>query len=257
MTATGLEPIDRTTRPTLTTELGRRLLAYLMSGAVKPGDRIPSERQLAEQLGVGRSVVREALKSLTLLGLLEVRQGDGTFLRAGTSNLLPQAIEWGLMLGEKRTLDLVEARLYLEPVLAGLAAERRDDSALEDLRRHLATMAQPDIDAKGFVAADVAFHIGVAQAAQNTALSDMLTSVRSLLQVWIARVIDSAPTFGPSYREHVPVLEAIERADPDGARDAMREHMVAANGRLIATLSSDPDRDGAASGAPEATSGSG
>lgn len=252
MVATRLEPIDRTDRPTLTTELGRRLLAYLMSGAVKPGDRIPSERQLAEQLGVGRSVVREALKSLTLLGLLEVRQGDGTFLRAGTSDLLPQAIEWGLMLGEKRTLDLVEARFYLEPILAGLAAERRTEDALEDLRQHLATMAGAGDDAKRFVAADVAFHIGIAQAAQNSALSDMLTSVRSLLQVWIARVIDSASDFGPSYLEHVPVLEAVERGDPEAARDAMREHMVNANGRLIQTLSSahdaGPDATGPARG---------
>ena len=78
-------------------EIARRLLDYFLSGEVEPGERIPSERRLAESLGVGRSLVREALKSLHLLGLLEVRQGDGTYLKRTDSELLPQVIEWGLL----------------------------------------------------------------------------------------------------------------------------------------------------------------
>ena len=80
---------------------------------------MPSERKLAEALGVGRSIVRQALKSLTVLGLLDVRQGDGTYLRRTDSPFLPVAIEWGLLLGVKRATDLVEARHYLEVVIAG------------------------------------------------------------------------------------------------------------------------------------------
>ena len=105
----------------------RLLLDYLLAGNVSPGTRLPSERQLAEELGVGRSVVREALKSLGLLGLVEVRQGDGTYLRRVESELLPRVIEWGLLLGERRTADLIEARQHLEVVTAQLAAARRDD----------------------------------------------------------------------------------------------------------------------------------
>ena len=101
MTA-GLPRIDLSSRETLTMEVARRLLDYFLSGEVEPGGRIPSERRLAESLGVGRSLVREALKSLHLLGLLEVRQGDGTYLKRTDSELLPQVIEWGLLLGEKR-----------------------------------------------------------------------------------------------------------------------------------------------------------
>ncbi|WP_218107748.1 FadR/GntR family transcriptional regulator [Streptomyces sp. MnatMP-M27] len=115
-------------------ELTRRLLDYLLSGELTPGQRIPSERQLAEALSTGRSTVREAIKSLSLLGLLEQRVGDGTYLSRSTSALLRQVIEWGILLGEKRLEDLLEARHHLEVQLAGWAAERRSNEQLERLR---------------------------------------------------------------------------------------------------------------------------
>ncbi|MEV0354153.1 GntR family transcriptional regulator [Nonomuraea sp. NPDC050680] len=90
-------------------DIARQLLSQLLSGHLAPGTRLPSERQLSETLGVGRSTVREALKALDVLGIIEVRQGDGTYLRQSTSSLLPSAIEWGLMLGQPQVLDLIEA----------------------------------------------------------------------------------------------------------------------------------------------------
>ena len=235
MTAHGLEPINSSARETLTTEISRRLLKYLLSGTIQPGERVPSERQLAEMLAVGRSVVRKSLKSVALLGLLEVRPGDGTYLRRTQSELLPKTIEWGLLLGERRTLDLVEARRYLEPILAALAAERRSDSDIEALRTDLQDMANAR-DAMEFANADIAFHLGLAAAANNSALSEMLSSVRSLLRVWIVRVMEAAEDFGPSHREHVPVFEAVERGDAAGARAAMEVHLARASERLVATL---------------------
>jgi DNA-binding FadR family transcriptional regulator len=98
---TGLPRIDLSSRETLTMEVARRLLDYFLSGEVEPGERIPSERRLAESLGVGRSLVREALKSLHLLGLLEVRQGDGTYLKRTDSELLPQVTTRPSMIYER------------------------------------------------------------------------------------------------------------------------------------------------------------
>src|SRR5215211_2840531 len=177
--ATGLSRIDLSSRETLTMEVARRLLDYFLSGEVEPGMRIPSERRLAESLGVGRSLVREALKSLHVLGLLEVRQGDGTYLKRTDSELLPQVIEWGLLLGERPALDLVEARAHLEVVVAGLAAERRDEQALDDLRGLLKTMRESSGDPVRFVEADVGFHLRVAEAAGNVVLNDMLNGIRA------------------------------------------------------------------------------
>ncbi len=231
-----LEPVDLARRETISTEITRRLLAYLLAGDVQPGEKIPSERKLAEALGVGRSVVREALKSLTLLGLVDVRQGDGTYLRRADSEILPRSIEWGLLLGQKRTLDLVEARRYLEVVVAGLAAERRDDGDLEALRGYLREMEASAGDPDEFVAADVAFHLTVARASRNETLDRIMSSVRSLLHVWISRVMHSSGSFQPSVDEHAAVLAALEVGDADAARAAMQAHMDSAYERLASTL---------------------
>ena len=115
-TLTNIDPIKR---EPLATQVARRLVEVILSGQIEPGTRMPSERKLAETFGVGRSAMREALKALSLIGLVEVRQGDGTYLRRADSALLPEVIEWGLLLGEPRTMDLVEARQEIEIILAG------------------------------------------------------------------------------------------------------------------------------------------
>lgn len=229
-----LEPVDRS-RDTISAEIARRLLAYLLSGKIAPGERIPSERKLSESLGVGRSVVREALKSLAVLGLIEVRQGDGTYLKRTDSELLPQAIEWGLLLGAKRITDLVEARHYLEVLLAGLAAERRDEANLVNMRRDVAAMKRSK-SAGDFVEADIAFHYEVAAAAGNESLLQVMKSIRTLLQVWITRVMQAPGSPRPTYAEHAAVLDAIEQGDVRRARDAMEAHMAGATERLKKTL---------------------
>ena len=227
----GIEPIRR---EPLATEIARRLVDYLLSGQVGPGERMPSERQLAQAFGVGRSAMREAIKSLSLLGLVEVRHGDGTYLRQADASLLPQVIEWGLLLGEPRTRDLVEARQKIEEVIAALAAERRTEADIADLKTLLARM-EASVVADGpvevFVEADVAFHLRLAEASRNTALRDVLGGVQALLRVWIGRVI-AAGNRDLSFQEHIPILAAVERGDPDAARTAMEAHMRSAAERL-------------------------
>jgi GntR family transcriptional repressor for pyruvate dehydrogenase complex len=228
----------------LPTRVARLLLDYLLAGNVAPGTRLPSERQLAETLGVGRSVVREALKSLGLLGLVEVRQGDGTYLRRAESELLPRVIEWGLLLGERRTSDLIEARQHLEVLTAGLAARRRTEADLAALTAALDGMRDAGGDIELFVAQDVAFHLAVAAAAGNTVLCDVLRGIQALLRVWITRVIRAADDSAPSYREHLPVYEAIAAQDPDRAAEAMRAHLSAAARRLGAALDQERHQGG-------------
>jgi len=220
----------------LVTELTRQLMDYLLSGALKPGDRLPSERQLSEALGMGRSTLREALKALMLLGLLDVRQGDGTYLKKADSALLPRVIEWGLLLGERRTLDLVEARQKIEVAIAGLAAERRTSAAVEDLRELLGRMARSQANHQEFADADVAFHLKLAEIADNSVLRDILSSIQALLRAWIIRVIEAAGPDDTSYQEHVPIFKAVESGDARAAADAMHAHMDAAGARLMHTL---------------------
>ncbi|HET9662439.1 MAG TPA: FadR/GntR family transcriptional regulator [Thermomicrobiales bacterium] len=230
-----LKQIDPIKREPVATQVARKLVEYLLSGAVEPGARMPSERKLAEAFGVGRSAMREAIKSLSLIGLVEVRQGDGTYLRKADSALLTEVIEWGLLLGERRTMDLVEARQELEIVLAGLAARRRTEQDIEDMRRSLQRMKQATAGSS-FVEADVQFHMRLAEAAGNLALRDIHSSVQALLRTWIGRVLATPGSLEPSYLEHVPILDAIVAGDPRAAQGAMEAHMTSAAGRLRETL---------------------
>jgi GntR family transcriptional repressor for pyruvate dehydrogenase complex len=222
-------------------EVTRHLLRYLLSGDLIAGQKIPPERRLAETLGVGRSSVREAIKSLSLLGLLDVRQGDGTYLSGSTSDLLPQVIEWGLLLGERRVQDLMEARTHLEVTVAGLAAERRTDEQIARLRELVGAMERAADDLPAYVESDIAFHLTIAEASGNQVLSGLLASIQSLLRVWAMRVLQSAGETATSLAVHIPIVDAIEQRDADAARAAMAAHMARATRRLHDALSATTD----------------
>jgi GntR family transcriptional repressor for pyruvate dehydrogenase complex len=230
-----VEPIRR---EPLAAEVARRLVDYLLAGGVEPGGRLPSERQLAEAFGVGRSAVREAIAALTLIGLVDVRHGDGTYLKRPDSPLLPQVVEWGLLLGEQRTADLVEARQKIEVNIAGLAAQRRSDedlAALTQLLRRMEWESREGAETAAFVDADVEFHLRLAEAAGNSALRDVLSSIQALLRAWIGRVIAEGYR-DISYSEHVPILDAVRARDARAAEEAMDAHMRSAARRLQETL---------------------
>lgn len=220
-------------------EVTNQLLRYLLSGQVTPGNRIPSERKLTEILGVGRSTVREAIKSLGLLGLVEVRQGDGTYLKHPDSNFLPQVIEWGLLVGEPGLRDLIEARSQIECVLAGLAAERATDDDVRELQALLERMEAAGDDVAAYVEADISLHLRLAEASGNRVLSDLVNRIRSLLQVWASRVLEHAGETASSLRMHEPIVAAVAARDPDAARAAMAAHMERAARRLHEAL--DPE----------------
>jgi len=223
-------------RESVSSELTRKLVDHLVrDGHLKPGDRLPSERQLADTLGIGRSAVREALKSLAFLGLIEVRQGAGSYVKEPGSELLPQIIEWGLLLGERKVLDLVEARSLIEVAIAPMAALRRDESDLETIEAHLSTMSNARNTAE-FVEGDIAFHLALADAAGNSVFSDILSSVQGLLRVWVTRVIEAADSNEPFHQEHFAVFGAVAAQDANAARTAMQLHMDHASAVLLATL---------------------
>jgi GntR family transcriptional repressor for pyruvate dehydrogenase complex len=209
---------------------------------------MPSERQLSESFGVGRSVVREALKSLGLLGLVEVRQGDGTYVKSPDSTLLPRVVEWGLLVGDEKTADLIETRKHLEVVTTRLAAERRNEMDLLVIRQKLEAM-HAATTTEEFVDADVAFHLAIAAASGNSVLSNMLTSISSLLDYWIRRVMNAAESFEPSYCEHVPVYDGIVEQNVDAAGEAMARHMEGAAKRLHDALEESRAERNAAQGA--------
>ncbi|GAA3593266.1 FadR/GntR family transcriptional regulator [Agrococcus terreus] len=216
------------------------LTTRMFEGPHMAGSKLPSERQLAEELGVSRAQVREAIQSLGLLGVVEIRHGDGTYLRESGGDLLPRVIEWGLFLGERRLLELVEARQHIEIVLAGLASRRATPADLASLEALLAEMDAISGDAAAFVDLDIRFHRTIADAARNSALADMLSNITSLLRIWMSRSLRAAGETDSSCSEHATIVAAIASGDRRAAESAMRSHMRGAERRLRRTLGDAP-----------------
>lgn len=190
----------------------------LASGEWSVGDRIPPEPVLAASLGVSRNTVREAVKALAHVGVLEVRRGDGTYVSAATE---VQA----LMRRQAERVDLahlLEVRHAIEVRAASLAAGRRTDAdlaVLDDLTAQRRAALEAG-DGAAFVTADVAFHVAVVAAAHNPLLSELYDGLAETLRASIA---DPADGHDPMTAEHDAVLEAIRRGDADGAADASTE----------------------------------
>ena len=218
-------------------QVTRKLLEYLLSGAVQAGERLPPERALAAELDVGRQSVRNALKSLTMLGIVESRVGSGTYFIGPRFNLVPQVIEWSALLGEVWGRDLIEARTQLEIMFAGLAATRRSPRQLDELRAIVQKMAEATDDYRPYAEADGRFHLKIAEMSGSTLLSGVLRNIGGLLTAWSERVVSSAGETGTSLTRHVDILRAIEDQDPERARMAMTAHMERAQRRLVDSLS--------------------
>jgi GntR family transcriptional repressor for pyruvate dehydrogenase complex len=228
--APALTAIKRPDTPSV--EVTRHLLDYLLSGHFAPGDRIPSERQLAQALEIGRAGVREAIKSLSLLGLIAVRQGDGTYLAHSASSLLPEVIEWGLLLGERRVEDLIEARTNLEAFNAALAAQRGTAEDIDQLWKRLEAMRGAGRNLAAYVQADIDFHLHVAKMSGNEVLANLAGSFQSLLRVWATKIVESEGETLSVSNEHEPIVAAIAAGDAEGARYEMDKHMREAAARL-------------------------
>jgi GntR family transcriptional regulator, transcriptional repressor for pyruvate dehydrogenase complex len=233
----GLEPVI-VVRDALSIEVTRQLLTYLFSGKVPVGGRLPSERELAAQLGIARNAVRDGLRPLALLGVVESRPGSGTYLRAKTSELLPEVIEWGLLLNEQSLSELVEARLYVETALVRLTSLRSDEETLAALRSELSKMeaARKKNRAKDFAAADLSFHLRIAEGANNSVLSGILRNIRILIAAWIERVVTTTSDLDGLYSEHEAIMTAIDMRDGDSAADAMETHLRVVTRRLFEEL---------------------
>lgn len=214
-------------------EVARRLLDLFTSGSIAPGTRLPPERQLAASLEVGRSAVREALAALEILGVVDVRPGSGTYLRGSMSELLPQSLSWGVLLGSRDTAELIEVRGALEIYAARLAAARMTPDALARLGAHLERMRTTSADLKHFVEADLQFHRELALATDNNVLLELLQVIRSLLRVWVDRAVTEPSEVHDAIAEHTAVFEAISAGDGDAAASAMAAHMATAGKRLM------------------------
>ncbi|WP_304650813.1 FadR/GntR family transcriptional regulator [Brachybacterium sp. YJGR34] len=210
-----------------------RLLDLLLGESMRPGDRLPGERALAEELGVGRSAVREAISALEVLGVVETRAGSGTYLRSNTSELLPSTLSWSLLMDQERTAELTVVRNALERSAARSAALGATEEQRAKLMDLVAQQRAAADDAEGYVAADVAFHRELALMAGNSLLGELLATTRSLLRVWFDRAVDNREDIDRAIAEHDEIARAIGDGDAAAAAEAMERHMTTATERIL------------------------
>ncbi len=200
--------------------------AQVLSGNLKYGDRLPTERELAEQFGVSRTAVREAVKALREKGLVQGHPGRGTFITDGTSRAMRDSLGLMMKIGADTGADnVVEVREILEPEIAALAATRATLDDLARLREAVATMDEALNDADAFIEADMDFHLALAGATQNSVVCALIDPVVDLLREQRKRIFLVNGAARGQYH-HKRILEAIERRDPEAARAAMRAHLA-------------------------------
>ncbi|GAA1057701.1 GntR family transcriptional regulator [Agromyces luteolus] len=231
----------------------------LLDGELAPGDRLPGERQLAADLGVGRSSVREALRVLEVLGLIRTHAGSGP-----TAGAIIIATPGGGMSALMRLQvaangfpvdDIVATRLLLETHVAGdLAAGARDAASAPDLaaaERLLDAMDDPGLDPAEFLALDAAFHLALAEASGNQVVTATMAGLRSGIEGYAlagqGRIADWATTSARLRAEHRGVLDAIRAADATAARTRIHDHISG----YYAEISPETDTDAGAPGASD------
>ncbi|WP_244850911.1 FadR/GntR family transcriptional regulator [Caballeronia sp. SL2Y3] len=222
----------------LTEEVVAELSERIRSGTLQPGDKLPTESEIMAQLGVSRTVVRESISRLQAARLVQTRHGIGTFvLEAGDHDRFQ--IEAAGDLTIRDVMAILELRISLEAEAAGLAAMRRTDEnlaqmrrALDEFERHIASGTE------NAVAADVAFHLELAKATGNRYFHSILSQLGNTI-IPRTRVNSAALAHNDpgSYldrvnREHEDIYDAIERRDPEAARAAMRMHLSNSRERL-------------------------
>jgi len=218
-----LEPID--TQERLYVRVARRISDLLSSGEVSPGDKLPSERDLAEMLKVSRPSVREAMIALEVSGLIEVRIGSGTYVADKTRQQPAVVVDEGI-----GPFEILEIRLLIEPEACALAAERISDDQLQQLgntydemRRTSGTMEMETFDSQ--------FHKLIAEATENTAIARTISWLWALrdqseLSRGFHRLIIEEGVY-PVLDEHEVILKALENRDAVAAKKAMLKHLEA------------------------------
>jgi GntR family transcriptional regulator, transcriptional repressor for pyruvate dehydrogenase complex len=198
----------------------------IQKGVLKAGDQLPAERELAQQFGVSRTAVREAVKALREKGLVEAYAGRGTFVTDGTSHAMKLSLDRMLRLGQSEDSSfLVEVREILEPEIAALAAERSEAQHLTAMREALAVMDSARRDPDAFIEGDLDFHLALAEAAGNPLILSLIDSIVGLLREQRTKIfnVNGGPERGQYH--HKRILEAIEHRDPQRAREVMKAHL--------------------------------
>ena len=211
-----------------TEQVVARVYELIKRDSLKPGDRLPPERELAKQLGISRPALRAGLGSLISMGVLQSRQGSGTYIVDGPPALDSEPLRLLAELHGFSYDHMFETRSVLEVGAAGLAAERATGEQLATMAEEITEMFAALKDPQLFLVHDVAFHRAVAAASGNPTLATLVEMVSAILYQRRRDTIERAHDFNEALELHRRIYRAIRSHKPDEAREAMRDHIVRA-----------------------------
>lgn len=226
-----------------TEQVVARVYELIKREELQPGDRLPPERELAKHLGISRPSLRAGLGSLISMGVLQSRQGAGTFLVDGPPALDSEPLRLLAKLHGFSFVHMFETRSILEVGAAGLAAERATGEQLAAMSEEIAEMFAALKDPQQFLVHDVAFHRAVAAASGNATLATLVDMVSAILYERRRDTIGRAHDFNEAIELHRRVYRAIRSRKPDEAREAMREHIMRAQRAFALEEEEQTDRE--------------
>ena len=209
-------------------------------GHLKPGDRLPSERELVERFQVSRASIREAISALEMMGLIEVRSGEGTYIRQVNIDSVVAPLAWMLFIEKDTDLELYEARKILEVQAAGLAAERAEEDEINEMFEALEVMRMDLQKQRLGEDADHNFHYAIARATHNKILFRLMNTIsdtmRKTLKTSRSKLYEDKNTPEKLYKEHYFLYEAIKNHDVERAQKLMLDHLVGVENQLAKYL---------------------
>ncbi|AZV63272.1 FadR/GntR family transcriptional regulator [Peribacillus frigoritolerans] len=211
-------------------EVSDELYEMIRSGSLKPGEQLDSIQQLAENFQVGRPAIREALSALSSMGLIEIKQGEGTFVKTFDPAIMNHPLSAALLMDPDNIKHLLEVRKILESGTAEVAAKKRTEENLIELKDMLFNMEKVSDDEELSDKADISFHVAVANASQNELLITLMNHVSELMtekmrDIRRVALYSEEMTLKQLYQQHVRIYDAIVAQDEDGARSAMLFHL--------------------------------
>lgn len=213
-------------RVTAAQAVARKLLDMIRDGALKPGDQLPTEKELIERLGVGRSTIREALQILATINVVEATAGAGTFVRAPTPAGLFRPDLMGFLIGNRMAMELLEAREMIEPHCVRLAALRGTEEDFARIDRLLDAHEAAHRAGQPVSEHAAKFHVMLAEASHNRVAVTFMSSILEIL-MRRGRKLDAIPGYQRrEIDEHRAILAVVRKRDPERAAEAILRHIV-------------------------------
>ncbi len=231
--ADAIRPVGRSS---LSREVVNSIARLIMDGVWRPGDAIPSEKELAVRFNVGRSTIREAIQSLITMGVVTIRPGEGTYIREPTSDLLSDAFLWGLLLSPRNVGDFTEFRVCIETTCAAIAARTRSAETVERLFELLQRMKDDQNDDSKFKDHDNRFHVAIAEATGNPIFVKVVATLQSTVRLWFPITSPLTGSADDTHAEHRAIALAIAEGNEENARESMSRHLLNAAERLKVLL---------------------